>query len=57
MADIFHNFPVNASPEKIFEAISRSEGLDKWCRAMNLRILKRFVEFGEEVEYENHLHV
>src|SRR5580765_2524129 len=30
MADIFHNFPVNASPEKVFEVISRSGGLDKW---------------------------
>ena len=30
MADIFHNFPIEASADKVFEAISRSEGLDKW---------------------------
>jgi len=30
MADIFHNFPINASPGKVFEEISRSEGLDNW---------------------------
>jgi len=30
MADIFHHFPVETSKEKVFEAISRSEGLDKW---------------------------
>jgi uncharacterized protein YndB with AHSA1/START domain len=30
MADIFHNFPIDAPPDKVFEAISRSEGLDTW---------------------------
>jgi hypothetical protein len=30
MADIFHNFPIEATTEKVFEAISCSEGLDKW---------------------------
>ncbi len=30
MADIFHNFPIEAPAEKVFEAISLSEGLDKW---------------------------
>ena len=30
MADLFHNFPIEASAEKVFEAISLSEGLDKW---------------------------
>jgi hypothetical protein len=55
MADIFHSFPVNASPEKVFVAISRSKGLDKWWTY--LRILKQFIEFGEEVVYENRLDV
>ncbi|HET7003488.1 MAG TPA: SRPBCC domain-containing protein [Puia sp.] len=30
MADIFHNFPIEAPAEKVFEIISLSEGLDKW---------------------------
>jgi uncharacterized protein YndB with AHSA1/START domain len=30
MADIYHNFTINATPGKIFEAISRSKGLDNW---------------------------
>jgi uncharacterized protein YndB with AHSA1/START domain len=30
MADIFHNFPIEAPAEKVFEAISCSDGLDKW---------------------------
>ena len=30
MADIFHNFPIEAPPDKVFGAISSSEGLDKW---------------------------
>ena len=30
MADIFHNFPINARAENVFETISLSEGLDEW---------------------------
>lgn len=30
MADIFHYFGINASPEKIFENISIPENIDKW---------------------------
>jgi uncharacterized protein YndB with AHSA1/START domain len=30
MADIFHQFTIQSSPEKVFEAISRSKGLDSW---------------------------
>ena len=30
MADIFHHFPIESSAEKVFEAMSLSEGLDKW---------------------------
>ena len=30
MADIFHNFPIETTAEKVFEAVSLSEGLDKW---------------------------
>jgi uncharacterized protein YndB with AHSA1/START domain len=30
MADIYHNFPIHAEAEKVFEAISHSDGLDKW---------------------------
>jgi uncharacterized protein YndB with AHSA1/START domain len=30
MADIYHQFVINALPEKVFEAISRSKGLDNW---------------------------
>jgi uncharacterized protein YndB with AHSA1/START domain len=143
MSNIFHCFPVNASPDKVFEAISTPGGLDNWwtrrseaepklegnyvldfgppyiwnavvtkytesivfelqfwdadpdwtgtkvgfslvpkdgksevnfyhtgwpetnehfrissfCWAMYLRILKRYIEFGEKVPYENRLNV
>lgn len=30
MNDIFHNFPINASIAKVFDAISTPNGLDKW---------------------------
>ena len=30
MADIFHNFPINSSARKVFEAISTAQGLDSW---------------------------
>jgi uncharacterized protein YndB with AHSA1/START domain len=30
MPDIFHNFTIKSSPEKVFENICRSEGLDNW---------------------------
>jgi uncharacterized protein YndB with AHSA1/START domain len=30
MADIFHQFLINSLSERVFEAISRSKGLDSW---------------------------
>jgi uncharacterized protein YndB with AHSA1/START domain len=30
MPDIFHHFPINASPEKVFEGIATPKGLDTW---------------------------
>lgn len=30
MADIFHDFPIRATPERVFDAISSPEGLDAW---------------------------
>lgn len=30
MADIFHNFPINVSIDKVFDTISTPNGLDKW---------------------------
>jgi uncharacterized protein YndB with AHSA1/START domain len=30
MADIFHQFPIKASPEQVFEAVTTPEGLDAW---------------------------
>jgi len=30
MPDIFHNFPVNAPAQKVFEAIATPAGLDTW---------------------------
>ncbi len=30
MADIFHNFPIEATPDRVFETVSHSEGLDQW---------------------------
>jgi uncharacterized protein YndB with AHSA1/START domain len=30
MADIFHNFPIETTADKIFEAIAQAEGLNEW---------------------------
>jgi uncharacterized protein YndB with AHSA1/START domain len=30
MPDIFHNFPINASAEKVFNGVSTAKGLDNW---------------------------
>lgn len=30
MPDIFHDFPINASPARVFEAVSSAQGLDQW---------------------------
>ncbi len=30
MPDIFHSFPINVFPDKVFEGISTSGGLDNW---------------------------
>ena len=30
MADIYHVFPINASPKQVFDAISTANGLDSW---------------------------
>lgn len=30
MADIFHHFPIDASPQQVFQAITTPAGLDTW---------------------------
>ncbi len=30
MEDIYHEFPINASPDRVFEAISTPDGLSAW---------------------------
>lgn len=30
MADIFHDFPIKAPPDRVFRAVSTPEGLDTW---------------------------
>ena len=30
MADIYHDFPIKAPPNRIYEAVSTSHGLDSW---------------------------
>ncbi|MBI4421190.1 MAG: SRPBCC domain-containing protein [Gemmatimonadetes bacterium] len=30
MADIFHDFPINVTPARVFEAVSTPRGLDHW---------------------------
>jgi hypothetical protein len=73
MADILQCFPINAPLSRVFGGISHSKGLDQWwtksskaepeagistyCWAMYLRILKRWLEFGEQVPYEKRLSV
>lgn len=36
MADIYHNFPINAPAEKVFLGISTSDGLDLWWSKASL---------------------
>ena len=31
MADIIHEFFVNASPARVFEMLSTADGLNRWC--------------------------
>ena len=77
MADILYDFSINASPDRVFRAVSTPEGLDRWwtrrssgfshtgwpsanehfrvssyCWAMYLRVLRRYLEHGEVVPYE-----
>ena len=54
MTDIYHRFIIHAPTNKVFEGISSSEGL---FLAMYLRILKRNIEFGEKVPFEERLNV
>ncbi|NIP59638.1 MAG: SRPBCC domain-containing protein [Gemmatimonadetes bacterium] len=30
MADIYHDFPIRAEPDRVFEAVSTPDGLDRW---------------------------
>ena len=30
MADILHEFPIQAPPARVFQAVSQPEGLDRW---------------------------
>ncbi len=30
MADIFHDFPIKASLDRVFQAVSTPQGLDRW---------------------------
>ncbi|NIR47873.1 SRPBCC domain-containing protein [candidate division KSB1 bacterium] len=30
MADIYHHFPIKASPQKVYQAVSMPKGLDAW---------------------------
>ena len=30
MPDIYHDFPIDASPDRVFDAVSLPEGLDTW---------------------------
>lgn len=30
MADILYDFPIHAAPKRVFDAVSRPEGLDQW---------------------------
>jgi uncharacterized protein YndB with AHSA1/START domain len=48
MADIFHQFPIKASREKVFAAIAKPAGLDAWW---TLRAAGEPVEGAEYVLY------
>lgn len=55
MADIFHYFPINASPEKVFENISTPKGIDNWwsLEAKGTTGLREVYEFffGEDYHW------
>jgi len=38
MPDIYHTFPIKASAEKVFHAISTSEGIDRWWTKASLGV-------------------
>ena len=87
MPDIYHDFPIGADPQRVFDALSSPAGLDQWwtkssvgtakvgaeyelgpvlsehyrissyCWAIYLRVLRRYLEHGERVAYEQRLDV
>jgi len=50
MPDILQDFPIKASPARVFR-------ISTHCWAMYLRILRRHFEHGESVPYEDRLDV
>jgi len=50
MADIFHNFPISGSAQRVFEAISTPHGLDSWwtktCEASPAPLAEYKLDFG-----------
>jgi uncharacterized protein YndB with AHSA1/START domain len=47
MPDIHHHFPIQAPPEKVFEAISTPQGLDRWWS----KITKGIPALGETFQF------
>lgn len=53
MADLYHYFPIQAPPEKVFEAVSTPQGLDRWWSKFTKGIpaLNETYEFNFGPEY------
>ncbi len=55
MADIYHDFLINASPQRVFKAISTSEGLQSWwtknCDATPAEGAPYTLGFGPEYKW------
>jgi uncharacterized protein YndB with AHSA1/START domain len=55
MADILHDFPIRASAERVFEAVSAPSGLDQWWTKRANGVVKAGAEyqlwFGPEYDW------
>ncbi len=67
MPDIYSDFPIKVPAADVFRVVSTPAGLDQWWTkrsagtpkmgAEYLRILRRYLEHGETVPYEQRLDV
>jgi uncharacterized protein YndB with AHSA1/START domain len=55
MADIFHDFPINAPAQKVFESVTTPDGLDAWWTKHSsgkpVEGTKYVLDFGPEYDW------